>query len=198
MPEIKEGSSMTRIQKILCLMPVFALVLAMNCSHAFDLPEEALRLLARAATDPCSICAKQTREKAFRILNERFVPGYEIGGRDRCRLIRTGLKGENELSPVCRPSAGLMETLKEEETPLHVVFRFHTPGSRLIGISEKDYTHPEIPDLLNGAPPETVYEGRLRLIPYKYGDGPTYNYSPQTNTLQFHCLVSELKPASSE
>ncbi len=54
---------MKRISMFLVLM----LTLVARYSYALDLPDDALRLLAEASVDPCSICVKQKLEKAFTI-----------------------------------------------------------------------------------------------------------------------------------
>jgi hypothetical protein len=62
-----------------------------------------------------------------------------------------------------------------------------------LGILQKDYTDAAAAELYRASGPGTVFDVRLRLIPYRYGDGPTYNYFPQTHTLRFHCAILEMK-----
>jgi len=181
---------MKRISLFLVLM----LALAARYSYALDLPDDALRLLAEASADPCSICVKQKLEKAFTAMNVRFSPGLVINSDDKCRLVKIDSGDDNELSLACYPPDTLKKSLKEGEEPPQLIFRFYTPGKRLVGICDNDYTSKAIADSYHASKPGTLFEGRIRLIPYKYGDGPTYNYFQQTNKLLIHCRVVQLKP----
>ncbi|HNU74454.1 MAG: hypothetical protein BWZ01_00425 [Deltaproteobacteria bacterium ADurb.BinA179] len=177
-------------------LPVVAalfLATAVSTPHACGLPEEPLLLLAEAAADPCSICADQKKKKAFAMLNERLAPGLEIDSSDACRLVKADR--ENALHLTCYPSDALVDSLSEGAEPPQVVFTFHTPQHKLVGISEGDYTGREAADLYLSSPEGAVFDGRIRLIGYKYGDGAVFNYFPQANRLQIHCTVSRLKPA---
>jgi hypothetical protein len=180
--------------KRISVMLFLILSLPTSYSHALDLPESALQLLAEASADPCSICARQEKEKAFAIMNTVFVPGQVINSDDSCQLLKGESGDENEISLTCYPSAVLLKSLKEGEKLPQIVFRFYTPGKRLVGISDKDYTDKTTADLFRSSRPGTVYKGRIKLIPYKYGDGPAYNYFPQTNKLLVHCVVLQLEP----
>ena len=173
---------------------VLILALAAKCSYALDLPGDALRLLAEASADPCSICVKQKLEKAFLAMNVRFSPGLVINSDDECRLIKVDSVDDNELSLTCYPPDTVKKSLKEGEELPQLIFRFYTPGKLLVGISENDYTSKTMADLYQASKPGTVFEGRIKFIPYKYGDGPTYNFFQQTNKLLIHCTVLQLKP----
>ncbi|MBN2299377.1 MAG: hypothetical protein JXM72_12325, partial [Deltaproteobacteria bacterium] len=168
-----------------------------TCLHALDLPDDAFVLLAEAAADPCSICAEHKQIKAFEIMNRWFVPGKEIQTDERCLLIKTAAADDNEFSLNCYPSVALNDSLTTGEQPPQIVFTFYTPQKRLVGISETDYTDRPLADLFHASKPGTVYEGRIRLIPYTYGDGPAYIYFQQRHKLMIHCRVLELKPVSS-
>lgn len=181
---------MMRISLMLVLMSAMAL----NCSHAMGLPDEALLLLAESTVDPCSICAKQTMDKAFRIMNDRCIPGLVMESDENCRWVKADANGDNELSLTCYPSDTLTKSLKDGESLPLLVFKFYTPQNRLVGISDKDYTDTPLADLYHASRSGTVFDGRIRLIPYLYGDGPTYNYFQKTNKLLFHCVVLQLKP----
>lgn len=170
---------------------VLVLVPAASGPHAGELPEDPLILLAQTTADPCSICADQKRKKAFHALDEKFVPGFEIVSSEACRLVKTD-QG-NALSLSCYPSDALVNSLNEDEEMPQVVFTFYTPQQKLVGISDNDLTGKLISDLYQASPAGTVFEGRLRLIGYPYGDGLTFNYFQQANRLRFHCIVSELK-----
>ena len=164
-------------------------------AYAMDLPDDAFQLFAEATVDPCSICAEQKREKAFHIMNDRFIPGRVIQTDDNCRLIKTG--SDNDLSLSCYPSDALNTSITDDEQLPQVVFSFHTRQKRLVGIAETDYTDAPAADLFHASKPGTVYEGRIIIIPYKYGDGPAYNYFQQSNKLLIHCRVLQLDPVLS-
>jgi len=177
---------------------VLILSLMTACSYAFDFPNDALQLLAEAAVDPCSICVKQKLDKAFLVMNARFNPGFFLNTDDTCRLVKVDPGDDNELSLTCYPQPSLKKSLKEGENPPQFFFKFYTPGKRLVGISEKDYTEKTVVDLYNASKPGTIFEGSIKFIPYKYGDGPTYNYFLLTNKLVIHCIVLQLKPVQME
>jgi len=181
---------MKRISMFLLLM----LALLARYSYALDLPDDALRLLAEASVDPCSLCVKQKLVKAFTTMNVRFSTGLVIKSDDKCALVKTGTGDGNELSMTCYPPDTLKKSLKEGEELPQFIFKFYTPEKRLVGISENDYTNKTIADLYHASKPGTVFEGHIKLIPYKYGDGPTYNYLLQTNRLVVHCVVLQLYP----
>ncbi|MFY9167852.1 MAG: hypothetical protein WBM23_14445 [Desulfomonilia bacterium] len=185
---------MIRALEIAVLLVLTMLLPAVPFSHAHDLPEEPLVLLTEAAEDPCSICAEQKRRKAFRILNEHFVPGREIRGGETCRMTKPD--GEDALVLTCYPSPSLKDSLDDSGNATQVVFSIYTPQNRLVGIPESGYTAHDIYDLYRTSPAGTIFEGRIRLIEYAYGDGPTFNYFRQTNRLQFHCSIVELKPVT--
>jgi len=182
--------SMMRISLMLFLMSAMSL----NCSHAMGPPDEALLFLAETTADPCSICAKQTQDKAFKIMNDMCIPGFVMESEGKCRWIKADANNDNELSLTCYPSDTLKKSLKEGERLPHMVFKFYTPQNRLVGISDKNYTDTPTADLYHASRAGTVFEGRIRLISYPYGDGPTYNYFQKTNKLLFHCVVLQLKP----
>ncbi|MCK9264571.1 MAG: hypothetical protein M0R18_12235 [Deltaproteobacteria bacterium] len=185
---------MIRIPKIAVLLIMTMLLPAVPLLYAHDLPEEPLVLLTKAAEDPCSICAEQNRRQAFRILNEHFVPGREIGGSETCRIMKPDR--ENTLVLACYPSSSLKDSLDCSGKATQVVFSIYTPQNRLVGIPESGYTAQDIYDLYRACPAGTVFEGRIRLIEYAYGDGLTFNYFRQANRLQFHCVIVELKPVA--
>jgi hypothetical protein len=178
------------------VMLMLTLTLTMQCVYALDLPGEALQLIAETTVDPCSICVKQKLEKAFKIINDRFIPGLVIKSEDSCRLMKSGAGDDNEMSLTCYPSNTLFKSIKEGEKLPRIIFTFYTPQKRLVGISDNDYTDKPTADLYHASRLGTVFEGRIKLIPYKYGDGPTYNYFQKTNTLQIHCVVLQLNPAT--
>ncbi len=175
---------------------LFVVLAAVSCPYAFDLPDEAFRHLAGAAADPCSICAKQEMKKAFAILDKRFAPGAVIRTSGECRLVKAGNEAGNGFTLSCYPSERLIGSLGQDDQVPQLVLAFYTGQEKLVGISGKDFTAAEPAELFRAAKPGTVFEGELKLIPYAYGDGPAYNYFPQANKLQVHCIVVSLKAAS--
>jgi len=169
-------------------------VLSISWLYALDLPDDAFVLLAEAAAETCSICAENKVKKACEIMDAFFVPGTVIQIDEQCHLIKPATGKINELSLSCYPFDALAASLAKHEHPPLLVFAFYTPEKRLIGIQESDYTAPPTADLLHDSNPGTSYEGRVRLIPYAYGDGPTYNYFLQTNKLLIHCKVEHIRP----
>ncbi len=183
-------------RNVLTLAMVCAVTLmpALPCAQALELPDEALLLLASSAADPCSLCAEQERKKAYRILSDAFIPGQALESDDFCRLVKAGAGDDNELTLTCYPSETLKVSLNEGERLPEVVFRFYTLQNRLVGISEDDLTGDALAELYRASRPGRVFEGRIILVPYKYGEGATYNYFPQTNKLLIHCRLVNLGP----
>jgi hypothetical protein len=154
---------------------------------ALALPQEAFQLLAENASDPCSICARETREKAFRLLNSSFKPGKILKSNNLCQFIRTGACGENELALTCYP------------TPLPLLtFRFHTAANHLVGISTTDFTEKRLANEYFSATTGARFEGTLRIVTYRYGDGPSYNYYLAGNHIQVHCTILDIKQIIAE
>jgi hypothetical protein len=157
----------------------------------------ALQSLTESSKDPCPICARQTKKKAFEIINTELRAQRVFSSGDLCRFIRTTEFSVNELSLTCYPP---FSSLKKEPTqdqgtvefPL-LTFRFHTPEQYLIGIAEKDFTRTVLGDQYHSWPPGTIFDGKLELVRYEYGDGPTYNYYPKRNHLEVHCRLLDLK-----
>jgi hypothetical protein len=178
------------------VMLVLALTLTMQCVYALDLPSGALQLIAETTEDPCTICAEQKLKRAFKIMNDRFIPGLVMKSDDSCRLMKSGTGDENEISLTCYPSDTLEKSVRAGEKLPQIIFKFYTPKKGLVGISDNDYTNKPTADLFHTSRPGTVFEGRLKLIPYKYGDGPTYNYFQESNILQIHCVVLQLTPVT--
>jgi hypothetical protein len=180
------------------VMFILTIALTIHCSYALDLPDDALGLLAEASADPCSICVKQKLTRAFKIIDEMFIPGGVMETDVACRLVKTVSGDDNELSLTCYPSDALITSIKDDEQLPQLVFRFYTPQKRLVGISTTDYTDNSTEDLFHASNPGTIFTGRIKLIVYKYGDGPTYNYFYETNKLLIHCRVLHLVPVLSK
>lgn len=183
------------MRKLMPHMFILMLVLAAPAPSALalDLPPEPFQLLAESALDPCSICAEQKRNKAFNLLNRTCIPGAMLTTDTTCRLVKVGIGDDNELAWTCYPSAALLGSLPEGAQPPRLVFRFHTPPTHLVGVSEQDFTDASPAAIYRSSLPGAIFEGQLKLISYKYGDGRVFNYFQQTNTLQIHCMVVRLK-----
>ncbi len=179
--------------RLISLILLHAALIDMSSACAVILPDEAFSLLAEASVDPCSICAKQKVEKAFTILTGSLVPGLALDANEECLFKKAGQDDEFELSLSCYPSEKLVKILKERETLPRIVLKFYSQDKHLVGISRENYTPKSITDLYRSSPKGAVFVGSLRLIPYKYGDGPTYNYFLQENKLLIHCVVMRLK-----
>jgi hypothetical protein len=153
-----------------------------------DFPEKPLRLIAESAKDSCSICARQTREKAFQLLEEQFPAERILATTGSCRLVWTALSEENELELSC-------DFPEKESLPL-LTLRFHTSANHLVGISPSDFTEEGIAREYLSAAPGTVFEGIIKTIAFRYGDGTTYNYSASRRVIQVHCRLLTLKRQS--
>lgn len=175
---------------------VFSLISTLiiySCSSSWaqtplDFPETPLRLIAESAKDSCSICARQTREKAFQLFEEQFHAGKILTTTGSCRLVRTALSEENELVLSC-------DVPGKEFLPL-LTLRFHTSDNHLVGISPADFTEEGIASEYRSAAAGTVFEGIIKTIAFRYGDGTTYSYFASRRVIQVHCRLLSLKRQS--
>lgn len=173
-------------------VPLFIFVSSPRTSLAFDFPDKALQLIAEANADPCSICGEKKLKEAFAVMNTKLVPGMIIDAAGSCGLMKRDTDSSYELSLACYPSTELRRSIQGEMLP-DFVFSFYTLEKKLVGIADEDCTKAGTVEVFRAAPPGTVFEGKVRLIPYSYGDGPTFNYFPQANKVQIHCVLLELK-----
>jgi hypothetical protein len=157
---------------------------------SIELPEEAFSLLAESFTQDCILCAKQMRKVAFRILTNRFKAGDVIRSDDSCLFVRSPLCGLQELMLTCYPKA------QENGKPL-LSFRFHTAQNKLVGIAEKDITANHFAEIYSAAPVGASFTGELEIVPFRYGDGKTFNYHVKENVVEVHCKIRSLKPLDS-
>jgi hypothetical protein len=158
-----------------------------------DFPKAPFRLLQESFLDSCSSCAKTTAKKAFRLLDQQFHPGivYETGS--KCKLIKTDLSNRNELVPTCGIYGYLGNDVGEENRESPVLrFRFHTKKNHLVGASLSDFTDTDLASTYHTADPGTIFEGRIRIIKYDYGDGASFFYNRTENCIQVHCVLLEL------
>jgi len=173
---------------------VIVVLLCAGGAEAFELPEEAFLLIARSAADPCSICAEESMKKAFGILEKAYAPGCRISTDGDCLFVKPPGEGGLDLALSCYPPKGLTERLQDNEAPPAVSFLFHAPEKRLVGISEGDFTRPEIVDAYGKARPGTLFRGRIEIVRYPYGDRAGFNYFKESGRLRIHCRVLELQP----
>jgi hypothetical protein len=160
----------------------------------------ALTLLAESSVDPCPICSKQTRHRAFQTLNAELMPGRVVKTTAACPLVGVATSDGSELAPSCYP-AGAPVKRKEGEAEARlprVTFRFHTAGRHLVGVAQSDFTVEDLVADYHAAPAGTSFSGVLEIVEFKYGDGPTYNYYPTGNQLQIHCRFLSLTPMGQE
>jgi hypothetical protein len=182
----------TMIKKSVMILLLLLIVFSANAAEkanlvSTNLPEEAFSLLAEAAAQDCTLCAKQMQQEAFHILTDRFKPGDIIKSNDSCLFVRTQQCGPNELMLTCYPAE------ERGGKPL-LSFRFHTAENKLVGIAEKDFTEKRFAEIYQSAPVGVLFTGELEVVPYLYGDGSTYNYHARENILQVHCKIRLLNP----
>ena len=160
----------------------------------------ALNLLAESSVEPCPICSKQMRDRAFQTLNAELMPGRVVKTTAACLLVGVAISDGSELAPSCYP-AGAPVKRKEGEAEARlprVTFRFHTAGRHLVGVAQSDFTVEDLVADYHAAPAGTSFSGVLEIVEFKYGDGPTYNYYPTGNQLQIHCRFLSLTPMGQE
>jgi len=177
------------------LIGMFVLAVTAQPAQAVDLPAEAFALLAQASVETCAICAENDRNKAFAILAHTFVSGQKLTTDAGCLLVKINTDNEQELTLSCYPPPSLMEALSDGVKPPRLVFRFHTPEKHLVGIAPDDFTAQALAETYGSSPSATRFEGRLRYISYKYGDGEVFNYLLKSHTLLVHCIVEQIAPA---
>ena len=166
-----------------------------NKEDSFEIPRMAFKLLIDSTIDPCPICAKKVKDKAFSILNRYFKPGTLIKGNKICSFIRT-----NE----CDPNEFVLSCYKTRETYIHpkdkrekyfplLVFKFHTVKNHLIGISKDKFTDKELARKINKSKLGSLFKGEIEIIKFSYGDGLSFNYFKKKNRVQVHCKILSLE-----
>ncbi|MFN0149217.1 MAG: hypothetical protein ACKVU1_00730 [bacterium] len=138
---------------------------------------DAFDLLAKSMIDSCSACAREFRRHAFERLEERFPPGLVVRSDSTSRFLRAD-EAQNELRLTSPP----------EGAP-RLSFRFHTAADRLVGIADSDMTDEGLADWCRSTPAGTAFGGELEIIPFAYGDGPTFLYHASSNTIELQCRV---------
>lgn len=168
-------------------------VLFLCCASAQNQPhtplEKALHKLGESLVETCPICVQQLRKEAFTILNEEFPAGKIISAQDMSSfqkypsqvqgLVITG----EEMRRKDKTDAGI-----EYELPI-VIFRYHTTENHIAGIAAADFTDAKIAFHLKSLPTSKAFSGSVIAIPFRYGNGNTFSYSPKENILTVHCKV---------
>jgi len=144
------------------------------------LPTEAFELLTKSTTDSCSVCARDFRKQAFRILEERFRPGVVVRN-DSLNWFARAPGSENELI-----------VASQFRGDPKLTFRFHTAEDHLVGISESNMTDESLADRCRSAPAGSIFQGAIEIVPFAYGDGPTFLYRASNNSIQVHCKVLDI------
>lgn len=148
-----------------------------HASEGGVLPIEAFNFLAASAVDSCAVCARELRDDAFSILDHAFRPGRIVRS-DGPRSFLRGASGANEI---------ILSSWQGEDPRL--TFRFHTIGDHLIGIAETELTDETIADRCRSLPEGASFDGVIEIVPFAYGDGAAYLYSPASRHLQVQCRI---------
>ena len=138
---------------------------------------EALELLAKSEADSCPACARDHRRSAFTLLEEQFPPGAIVRS-DSLRGFTRAPASTNEL--IFTPHASVHPPL---------TFRFHTAEDHLVGISEANLTDEGLASLCRDAADGAVLRGAIEIVPFAYGDGPTFLYLASDRRVQIHCKI---------
>lgn len=154
-----------------------------------DSLKNSLEPVAGSFSEPCSICVEQNKKSSFQLLNMLLVPGKIISSEAECLFVRTPLCDENEFTLDCYDPLFFNN---EKKMYPHVVLKFHTSGIHQVGVESADFTSAEVENRFRRLGQNRPFGAQIRLISYKYGDGPAYNYYPQTNKLQVHCTVLKI------
>ncbi len=153
--------------------------------------EEALHKLGESLVETCPICVQQLRKEAFTILNKEFPAGKIIGEHNApdfqkysSQMQSLIIKGK-DIRKKGRNDAGI-----EYELPF-VIFRYHTRENHIAGIAPADFTDMQTASQLKSLPYGKDFAGSFIAIPFRYGDGKTFSYSPKENIVTVHCKVLE-------
>lgn len=155
----------------------------------FEVPRQALQLLAEARAETCPLCAEKERKEAFVLLDAALRPGVIVVPGGSCSFV----KAEEQGFSISCPDAGDggMSGRPHGDMP-DVVFVFHTSLQRLVGIADKDLTEESLAmrfsRLRRGAP----FVAKVSLVPFAYGDGTTFTYLSSQGRILVHCRILEL------
>jgi hypothetical protein len=145
------------------------------------MPPDAARFLAKSAVDSCSVCAKNSRKRAFEILEKRFPPGTIVRSDSASWFMRTS------------PDIHQLMLASDLDGDPTLTFRFHTPEDHLVGIAESDWTDEGVAHRVHTAPQGVVFRGALQVVPFPYGDGAGFLYHAPANSIELQCKVLELE-----
>ncbi len=159
----------------------------------FPVPAEAVGLLAKSRTETCSVCIEKSKERAFGILADSMMPYKRLSAGRSCPLVLAD-RNEPELQLSCYPAAlDLADEISGISEIPALAFRFHTGDRHMVGISPDDFTGEGIADFVFSAPRDAIFQGTIELVPYRYGDGPTFIYFPETNRLAIQCRIVKIE-----
>ncbi len=174
---------------------VLLVALCLQCASAQQRAqspvEEALHKLGESLVETCPICVQQLRKEAFTILNKEFPAGKIIGEHNALYFQKYSgqtqsliFKGK-EIRKKGRTDAGI-----EYELPF-VIFRYYTRDNHIAGIAPGDFTDIQTASQLKSLPHGRDFAGTVIAIPFRYGDGKSFSYSPKENIVTVHCKVLE-------
>ncbi len=147
--------------------------------------------MEKSRKETCSVCIDNLREEAFGILTESMRPYTRLSAGKNCPLVFSKDDGEPEFQPVCYAEISDPSD-RASDLPV-LIFRFHTRDRHMIGISPEDFTNDTIADFIFSAPRDAVFHGVIELVPFRYGDGPTFIYFDETNRLAIQCRILEIE-----
>ncbi|MFW5860876.1 MAG: hypothetical protein ACOCWZ_01390 [Spirochaetota bacterium] len=163
-------------------------------SHScVEAPYLSLKLLAESTIDPCSICAKKLKRQAFSIIDEEFKPGRILSFGNDCSIVKTETCDKNEFTISSYSNEEYVTDPRGEKHPFPAfLFRFHTRGNHLVGISSADYTEESLAKSYQKIKTGESARGKALIIKYEYGDGAAANYFDERNALVVHVKIVAL------
>ncbi len=158
-----------------------------------DLPTEALALLGKSVAESCAVCVREMRAEAFAMLDDHYSPGTLLASDAGTRFTRRA-DAPGELVLARGDSApGRLYSLEASAMPA-LTFRYHTDLDHLVGVAASDRTESGVTERLAAAPAGALFEGVFEVVPFAYGDGAAFRYSPAKQEVQIHCRIVELRP----
>jgi hypothetical protein len=149
----------------------------------------AFELLARSADDSCASCARDHQRSAFEVLEERFPPG-KIVRSDSLLSFQRAPQSDDELILVWGAADG--STWSTWRARHRLTLQFHTAEDHLVGIAEADMTDEGLALLCRSTPDSVALHGALEIVPFAYGDGPSFLFTPSAQRIQIQCRILEL------
>ncbi|MBI5844187.1 MAG: hypothetical protein HZB23_05920 [Deltaproteobacteria bacterium] len=139
-------------------------------------PQGALYLLSKSRAETCATCRAEMEKEAFAELSRELVPGKRFSGEF---LVKEDEAGKR---------------LVFGQLPSWVSFRFHIRGRRWVGIANPDLSPPALAKRLFSAQNGARFNGSAVLVPYPYGEGPTFVWSGKKGILEIHCRLENMDP----